>query len=117
MSGWHSRGYLPHLDVPGLVQSITIRLADSLPKGTLQRLLAETEHDDQSRRQRLDALLDAGHGACWLGRGKIAALVEQALLDGDGQRYRLLSWVIMPNHVHILIETMPGISLGEVVRL
>jgi len=30
--GWHSRGYLPHLDVAGLLQFVTFHLADSLPK-------------------------------------------------------------------------------------
>src|SRR5262245_26121796 len=29
--GWHSRGYIPHFDQPGLVQTITFRLADSMP--------------------------------------------------------------------------------------
>ncbi|WP_240905968.1 REP-associated tyrosine transposase [Thiorhodococcus mannitoliphagus] len=115
-TGWYSRGYLPHLNVPGLVQSITTHLGDSLPKATLHRLLAETERDDIARRQRLDTLLDAGHGACWLSRAEIAELVEQTLLEGDGECYRLLSWVIMPNHLHVLIETLPPMGLGEVVR-
>ncbi|MEO6994075.1 MAG: hypothetical protein ABI273_10620 [Lacunisphaera sp.] len=30
--GWHSRGYLPHCDELSRLQSITFRLADSLPK-------------------------------------------------------------------------------------
>jgi len=29
--GWRSRGYLPHLDAPELVQHVVFRLADSLP--------------------------------------------------------------------------------------
>jgi hypothetical protein len=33
--GWHSRGYHPHLDTPGVVQSITFRLADSVPAALL----------------------------------------------------------------------------------
>ncbi len=38
---WYSRGYLPHRDRPGLVQVITYRLADSLPKEVLARIDAE----------------------------------------------------------------------------
>jgi REP element-mobilizing transposase RayT len=34
--GWHSRGYLPHLDSDSVVQFATFRLADSLPKEVLE---------------------------------------------------------------------------------
>jgi hypothetical protein len=30
--GWYNRGYLPHLDVPGILQFITFRLTDSSPQ-------------------------------------------------------------------------------------
>jgi putative transposase len=36
--GWHSRGYLPHLDTGDVVQFVTFRLADSLPKEAVERL-------------------------------------------------------------------------------
>jgi REP element-mobilizing transposase RayT len=39
-----------------------------------------------------------------LRRPEIAALVQENLLHLDGTRYRLLAWVVMPNHVHALIE-------------
>jgi putative DNA methylase len=114
--GWYSRGYLPHLNTPNLIQSITTRLADSLPAAKLERLLAETQDDDIARRRRLDAMLDAGHGACWLAQPEIAMLVEQALFDADGASYRLLCWSIMPNHIHVAIQPLPEIALGEIVR-
>lgn len=113
--GWYSRGYLPHIDVPGLLQAITFRLADSLPTDVLDRL-AEEKLDDTERRERIEAFLDAGHGECWLARPEIAKIVEDALLHFDGERYRLISWCIMPNHVHVLIETRPGHPLAEVVH-
>jgi len=122
---WHTRVYLPHCDEPGRIQSITFRLNDSLPKELLQRLIEETKnsrepHDSQvdshARRQRLEALLAAGHGACWLGQPEIAKLVEDALRHFDGQRYRLLAWCVMPNHVHVLIGTLEGFPLGDVVQ-
>lgn len=59
---------------------------------------------------------DAGHGACDLRDPRIAEIVENALLHFDGQRYRLLEWCIMPNHVHVLIETASGHALGDVVQ-
>lgn len=45
-----------------------------------------------------------------------AAIVQQSLFHGDGTRYRLLAWAIMPNHVHVLIRLVDGWTLGRVVR-
>ena len=114
--GWHSRGYLPHLDQPGLLQFITFRLSDSLPPAVLHRLVAETADDEAERYRRIEAYLDAGHGACWLRRPEIATQVQDALLHFDGVRYRLLAWVVMPNHTHALIETKRSFPLPGVVQ-
>jgi putative transposase len=112
---WHSRGYLPHCDVPGLIQSITFRLGDSLPSEVRATILAD-KPSGELRRERLEELLNTGHGDCWLARGDTAALVQEALLYFDSQRYQLLAWCVMPNHVHVLIETRDGYPLGEVVH-
>lgn len=112
---WHSRGYLPHYDVHGLLQSITCRLADSLPVEVLHRLLQE-EKDDLIRYKRIEQLLDTGHGACWLRQAAVANIVEHALLHGDGKRYRLLAWCVMPNHIHVLIETNFAYPVSKIVQ-
>lgn len=109
--GWHSRGYLPHLDAPGVIQAVTFRLADSLPAAVLERLADAPEH---IRRRSIASHLDAGYGACHLAAPDVAAKVEQALLFGDGDRYRLLAWVVMPNHVHVLIQ--PEVPLPGIVQ-
>jgi len=114
--GWHSRGYLPHLDVPSLLQSVTFHLADSLPKTAIEQLYAGTRPDDPEQLRRVERWLDAGHGACWLARPEIARVVEEAFLHFDGERYRLLCWVVMPNHVHLLIETSRDHPLPNVVQ-
>ena len=31
--------------------------------------------------------------------------MESALRYFDGRRYELLAWVVMPNHVHVLVQT------------
>ncbi len=114
-SGWRSRGYLPHFDQPGLVQMVTFRLADALPVAVLAALDRDSNRPkDAERRQRLEAYLDAGNGGCYLRDTRIARLVETALLHFDGIRYHLLAWVVMPNHVHALIETLPGHELSDV---
>ena len=115
---WHSRGYLPHLDQPALVQFVTFRLSDSVPAEVVaawKEELAPTgrEPADDPRcaelRQRIERYSDQGQGACWLRDERIAEQVEKTLLHFDGVRYRLLAWVVMPNHVHALLETLPGV--------
>ncbi len=112
---WHSRGYLPHCDTPGLLQAITFRLDDSLPAQVLHHLMQESE-DAVEKLKQIERLLDAGHGKCWLKQPTIAHIIEDALLHGDGQGYRLLAWCVMPNHVHVLIETQTGHPLPKVVQ-
>jgi len=119
--GWHSRGYLPHVDAEGLIQHITFHLADSLPTGAMAQLeqsIATMPEGQQKRqrRERYQALLDAGHGSCVLGEAEPARLVQDALLHFDGERYRLLAWVVMPNHVHVLIEPASGCRVAKIVQ-
>ena len=103
--GRHTRGYLPHFDAPGTTQMIGFRLADSLP----QERRPEWESilrikDERERRVRLEEYLDLGHGACELAIPAVAERMENILLYDDERRCRLLAWVIMPNHVHVLVE-------------
>jgi REP element-mobilizing transposase RayT len=103
--GWHQRGYLPHRDSPGLTQFVTFRLHDGLPAARRFEWEALLRiEDNRQRRIRLEEFLDRGHGQCWLRQPKIATLAEGALQHFDGERYQLLAWVIMPNHVHVLVQ-------------
>ena len=43
-------------------------------------------------------------------------MVEDALLHFDGQRYGLLEWCVMPNHVHVLAQTCVGFQLDKVIH-
>ena len=114
---WHSRGYHPHLDAAHATQSITFRLADSVPAAQIRRWRAAVRHGDAPKLyQRIGKYEEAGRGACYLGRPEIAKLVQDALLFFDRKRYRLLEWCVMPNHVHVLIEQADGVPLGQVVR-
>jgi len=119
--GWYSRDYLPHFDQPGLIQAITFRLADALPAEKLRRWELELAHEtevvrDLEKRRRIEAWIDAGHGACLLREDPLAQIVEDALLHFDLARYRLLAWTIMPNHVHILIETQDTWPLSGILH-
>jgi len=120
--GWYSRGYLPHFDVPCVIQHITYRLADSLPRAVLKQMQVDIEtsvRDDDKRqaelRQRIETYLDAGHGSCVLQEPKVATCVIDTWHHFDGERYHLLEWVVMPNHCHVLIELFEGVALGKIV--
>ena len=119
--GWHSRGYLPHFDGGELAQFITFRLHDSLPREVLIRWkeelkIATTSEAESIMRRRLEAYLDQGHGSCYLQNQDVAAMVQNALLFHDRHKYRLIAWVVMPNHVHVLCTPCPGQSLASIMH-
>jgi len=135
ISGLHFRGNLPHLKKEGAAYFVTFRLADSLPAHEVARLKHErrvileqgraaksplTWHEEQQLLawycDKVEALLDAGHGACWLSKPEIADLVTGALKHFHGQRYELRAWVVMPNHVHAVVWPMPGNTLSGVLH-
>ena len=107
--GWHSRGYLPHFERSVAIQSVTYRLADALPKEVIERFRQELEgheNDDQELRQRIEAWQDAGHGSCSLRASAHAKIVIAAWQHFDSSRYHLHAWVVMPNHVHGILEIL-----------
>jgi REP element-mobilizing transposase RayT len=103
--GWYSSKHLPQFDSPGAQQYLTYRLADSLPaerRGEWEAFMAL--EDELEKQRKLEGYLDLSHGACHLRDPRIAELVQDNLWHHDGVKYRLLAWVVMPNHVHALIE-------------
>ena len=112
---WHSRGYLPHRDKPHLLQSITYRLADSLPQEKLRVLADELRtlpenRRESAKRQKIETWLDAGLGCCALRHPEVARYVLNSFLHFHGERYHLHAWCIMPNHVHVLIEPLDDLA-------
>lgn len=112
--GWHERGYLPHFDGGAVVQTVTFRLADSLPREVYKQLVATA--DDNARQRLIHRLIDEGRGTCLLRDPQNAAIVATALEYFDGERYKLLAWVIMPNHIHAIVEQVEGYQLGRVIH-
>ena len=110
---------LPHWNQTSCVQFVTFRLADSLPQVKLQELKEDKEKwlkqhpspwDDATKQEydetftrRLDQWIDAGYGDCQLADVSYRALLFNAMLHFDGDRYDMHAFVIMPNHVHALL--------------
>jgi len=134
-NGWHSRGYLPPLKRAGATYFVTFRLADSLPHEAREQMAyrfraqhetvkeSDVETADEAARRaaqravfvRMKAWLDAGAGSCLLGEPGAAELMAGALRHFAGVRYGLHAWVVMPNHVHVLVEPMGEYLLGDIV--
>ena len=123
---WHRRFHsVPHRENKAL-QSITFRLYDSLPKEVIEeiKLKLDIKKDDpacnsmqyQRLRQKIAEYEDAGYGQCFLRDERIAAIMQDTLKHFDGERYQLLCWCIMPNHVHVLIEVNEGWSLSKIMH-
>ena len=142
-SGIHTRGYLPHVKREGARYFVTFRLADSLPKEVLLKIqgeraerlsqfyarqdamkklgtaapgpgaLADIERDYH---RKLEQYLDQGRGACWLRRPDIAEVVANALQYFVGERYQLSAWIVMPNHVHVVLWPMANHTLSGITQ-
>ena len=65
---------------------------------------------------KVEAYLDAGRGECWLKHEPVAELMVGALRCFDGQRYDLGSWVVMPNHVHVIVRPLNKHLLDQILK-
>jgi REP element-mobilizing transposase RayT len=55
-------------------------------------------------------------GPLWLEEPRIAKLVVETIVAGERERgfYELSAWVVMPNHVHLLI--LPKVAMPDITR-
>jgi len=89
---------------------VTWRLAGTLPRSQPKQLAGESACPTVSAGRAflaLDREMDkAAFGPVWLRDARVASVVADALLRGDSGRhfYRLRAWVIMPNHVHVVLR-------------
>ncbi len=130
---------LPHWRQDEATYFVTFRLADSLPQsevavwrkererwfrsvglGGAKELhkLPLTQRDEyrQLFSRRIEDWLDAGKGECWLRDPRCAEVVAGALQHFDGERYVLGPFVVMPNHVHVLVRPKDGYDLSNVLH-
>jgi REP-associated tyrosine transposase len=94
---------LPHWEQIGQPLFVTFRLYQSLPAG---RVFPPSRLSGGRAFVAMDGLLDhAITGPMFLHQPEIAAIVVQALTEGEHRfhRYQLHAFVVMPNHVHLLV--------------
>ena len=122
---------LPHWNQQYCVQFVTFRLADSLPQEKLreykeQKEAWETNHprpwDEETKKEYdetftavIDKWIDAGYGECILAERNVRDIVSTAIMHFDGERYDIHAYVIMPNHVHVLLTPRQGSLVQEIV--
>ena len=132
---------LPHWFQEGCTVYETIRLCDSLPAAILRPWEArrglwlraygvDVERADWRDRfaelpgdvrlafhaewsEGMEALLDAGHGACVLDEPGVRPIVEAALRHWDGVRWRLGDFVVAGNHAYALMTPLEGFEITE----
>ena len=119
-----NRGYLPHFENRA-IQFITFRLYDSVPKVLIEewKAVLAMENDaegttDVARQMHklVDKFEDSGYGQCFLADSRVADMMEQTLKHDDGKKYDLISYCIMPNHVHVMIRVYEGVSLSSILH-
>jgi len=114
---FHStRRNLPHWQQPDATYFVTFRLANSLPEEVRERFEEMQRLDDSGAFAWIERYLDAGSGDCILGIPEHAEIVVSSLRHFDGKRYALGSFVVMPNHVHVLVQPIGPATLTSVMH-
>jgi putative transposase len=127
-----TKNRLPHWQQQGAVYFVTFRLADSVPMRLLNQWESErknwlrvhpepwTTEIEREYHERfsgaIERWLDAGYGACLLRRGECAQIVAEALNHFEGVRVAMISFAVMPNHVHALFVQNPEWPLEKLTQ-
>ena len=64
----------------------------------------------------IEQWLDAGYGACLLRRPDFAQIVAETLRHFEGERVAMISFTVMPNHVHALFMQNPASPLEKLLQ-
>ena len=106
------RRRLPHFQPDGEYLFVTWRLHGSLPAVPADIIYATPGHAFAAQ----DRALNQHRGPLWLSDTRVARHVADTIRDGERQQgfYESQAWVIMPNHVHLLI--LPHVALPKITH-
>lgn len=136
----HTRN-LPHWRQEVATYFVTFRQVDSIPvevwermkreaaawnervelaiqsQGALPSSLAlEWEAFQRSQWLQAERTADECHGSCLLSQDSVRQIVSDALVFFEGTRQTMHAFVVMPNHVHLLVTPSPGWSLDKLTQ-
>lgn len=112
------RRHLPHIYLPERTYFVTFRLKGSLPVSKIKELknrkeftvIPKTKEEKYKQDSKFlleyDKLLHANNRINYLKQPKIAAIVEYQLKKLDGKDYKLITYIVMPNHVHLVFNKL-----------
>lgn len=132
---------LPHWQQEGATYFVTFRQIDSIPVAVWERMKLEAE----TWNQRIEAAVqrhgaipaeisceweafqrsqwilaertaDECHGSCVFRDIVVRQIMADALKFFEGQRHVMHAFVVMPNHVHLLVTPIPGWSLDKITQ-
>ncbi len=106
------RRHLPHFHPDGAHLFVTWRLDGSLPAPPPDMIYATPGQAFAAE----DRALAQSHEHLWLNDTRVARQVADAIRNGEGEKrfYELQAWVIMPNHVHVLL--LPRVELPQMTH-
>ena len=113
--------YLPHWDYPDVRQFITYRLWDSLPKSQWRIISEQVAKVPEERRRTymghlMEEWLKTGSGCGILTAPDVYPIILDDWFQHNKTAYEILEWVIMPNHVHLLIKQYSGYALKDIIN-
>jgi len=134
-----SQRNLPHWQQKGTAYFVTFRLHDSIPQDVSENIKmmreqwlkdnkiskpSEVKELNQQKRveyyrlfsKRYDDLLDNGYGSCILRNKDCKQITVRALEYFEGKRYDLDEFVVMPNHVHVIVIPRDEWTLSKIVH-
>lgn len=136
----HTRN-LPHWRQEGATYFVTFRQIDSIPVTVWDQMKREAvawnarieeatqqhgavppslnaEWEAFQRRQwiHVERTADECHGSCVLLDSTVRQIMSDALAFFEGQRHFMHAFVVMPNHIHLLVTPMPGWSLDKITQ-
>lgn len=108
---------LPHWQPEGRDVFLTWRLSGSLPQKVMAALRSSKTKGMGKRFVEFDRQLDKGSsGPLWLKEERVASLVVAALRNAEERGLcHVHAWVVMANHVHLLIE--PCTTIAAITRV
>ena len=128
----HLSGNLPHWRQCDVIYFVTFRLFDSLPQEKLQEWIKQKKEWEIIHQKplsneeikeykilftlRMHKWFDNNYGSCILKIPKIKSIVECSLRKFENIRYLLDEFIVMPNHLHVLVVPINDFSLSEIMH-